>query len=162
MSQDRPQETPTLKNSAELVRKLGNREDPLLERKPLAFGWKLVIAILAVLGAVAGGGIGWAVGSLGCENPPCSVLPGLVGGILGASLAALGMAVLGVLVVRSFEEWASHKTKSALDLDSPPSASHQDPRSPASHQDPRSSASHQDPRSPASEQDSPPSASDGE
>lgn len=123
MNQDRPQETPPLDDSAELVRKLADREDPLLERKPLAFGWKLIIAILAALGAVAGGGIGWAVGSLGCENPPCSILPGLVGGILGASLAALGMTVLGVLIVRSFEEWASHKTKSPLDEDSRPPAS---------------------------------------
>lgn len=88
-----------------LERELSEREDPLLMAHPLGIWWRLLVAALTATGGAAGGSIGWAVATLGCE-PPCGLASRLVGAALGASLSGLGMAVLGVLIARSFTEWA--------------------------------------------------------
>lgn len=88
---------------------LAAQEDPLLRPRPLGLWWRLLVAALTAAGGTAGGWIGWAVASLGCE-PPCGVAPRIVGATLGAGLSGLGMAVLGVLIARSFMEWAERNS----------------------------------------------------
>lgn len=63
-----------------------------------------VLAFVAILIAGACGGlIGYAVADLQCTGE-CTVPTGL-GGLAGAVLAALGVAVVAVLVLRAMGEW---------------------------------------------------------
>jgi hypothetical protein len=56
-----------------------------------------------VVGGVCGGLIGYALVDLQCDGD-CDLAKGL-GGLVGAVLAALGVAVVAVLVLRAMGEW---------------------------------------------------------
>jgi hypothetical protein len=57
-----------------------------------------------VLAGICGGLIGWKFTALQVDDD--SVLPG-IGGVVGAVLAAGGVAVVAVLVLRAMGEWHS-------------------------------------------------------
>jgi hypothetical protein len=68
-----------------------------------------VLAFVAVLiGGACGGLIGWSLAGLQCSGN-CDLAGGL-GGLIGAVVAALGTAVLAVLVLRAMTEWRSLPT----------------------------------------------------
>ncbi len=56
-----------------------------------------------LLGGLAGGLIGYTLVKLQCDGE-CGVERGL-GALIGAVLAALGMAIVSVLVLRALGEW---------------------------------------------------------
>jgi hypothetical protein len=63
-----------------------------------------VAAFLAILlGGLAGGLIGYTLVKLQCDGP-CATQRGL-GALFGAIVAALGMSVVAVLVLRAIGEW---------------------------------------------------------
>lgn len=63
-----------------------------------------VAAFLAILlGGLAGGLIGYTLVKLQCDGT-CATQRGL-GALLGAIIAALGMSVVAVLVLRAVGEW---------------------------------------------------------
>jgi hypothetical protein len=59
--------------------------------------------VTILLGGVAGGLIGYALVNVQCSGS-CAVPLGL-GGFVGAVVAALGTAVVAVLVLRAMGEW---------------------------------------------------------
>ena len=62
-----------------------------------------------MLGGLAGGLIGFSLISLQCEGT-CAVPRGL-GAFIGAVVAALGMSVVAVLVMRAIGEWKDIEQK---------------------------------------------------
>lgn len=78
------------------------RDEPQLSALPSARARAL--AFLAILGAGACGGlIGWSVTTLQCRGS-CSTA-GALGGLVGALVAAGGVAVVAVLALRAMGEW---------------------------------------------------------
>lgn len=77
--------------------------DPLLQPRRLSVGWRAFVVISVAISAAAGGSIGVAVARIGCER--CGISSAIGGGLLGGAFAAIGMAILAVLIARSFEEW---------------------------------------------------------
>lgn len=71
---------------------------PSVGARVLAFGAVLV-------GGACGALIGWSLVGLQCSGD-CALAEGL-GGLVGAVVAALGTAVLAVLVLRAMTEWRS-------------------------------------------------------
>jgi len=67
---------------------------------PLARGVAVAVIVLA---GVCGGLIGYAVTDLQCDGD-CGLLVG-IGALLGAVLAAGGVAVVAVLALRAMAEW---------------------------------------------------------
>lgn len=57
-----------------------------------------------VLGGVIGGLLGWSVTLIGCRPDTCYVSAGVVA-LIAAGVAAAGVGLVMVLVVRSLEEW---------------------------------------------------------
>lgn len=57
-----------------------------------------------VVAGVCGGLIGYAVTDLQCEGD-CSTATTGLGGLVGAVIAAAGVAVVAVLVLRAMGEW---------------------------------------------------------
>jgi hypothetical protein len=71
-----------------------------------------VLAFAAiVVGGVCGGLIGFALVDLSCDGE-CGLAEGL-GGLVGAVLAALGVAVVAVLVLRAMGEWRTIRRRDA-------------------------------------------------
>lgn len=66
---------------------------------------------LIVLSGVAGGFIGYSFVDLQCEGD-CTVQTG-IGGLLGAALAAGGVAVVVVLTLRAMSEWKTIQERDA-------------------------------------------------
>lgn len=66
-------------------------------------GARILAFAAIVLAGACGGLIGYAVTDLQCEGD-CTVPAGL-GGIIGAALAAAGVAVVAVLALRAMGEW---------------------------------------------------------
>jgi CDP-diglyceride synthetase len=63
-----------------------------------------VLAFLAILvGGICGGLIGYAITDLQCSGD-CSTGKG-VGGLIGAAIGAVGVAVVAVLALRAMGEW---------------------------------------------------------
>jgi hypothetical protein len=66
--------------------------------------------ILAYLGVLVAGGlgtlIGWGLVDTGCEGSCAGPLA--IGAVVGGALAALGAAVVAVLVLRAMSEWRAH------------------------------------------------------
>lgn len=58
----------------------------------------------SALAAVIGGLLGWSVTVVGCRPDSCFVSAGLVA-LIGAAVAAAGVGLVMVLVVRSLDEW---------------------------------------------------------
>lgn len=85
-------------------------EDPLLRPRHLSNGWRIFVAVLVAVSAAAGGALGVAVAKIGCVQ--CGIFATVAGGLLGGIFAGIGMAVLGVLIARSFEEWSRTGRKS--------------------------------------------------
>ena len=70
----------------------------------LPSGFARFLAFLAILVAGASGGlIGFGIADIQCGGD-CSVLAG-VAGVLGAVLAASGVAIIAVLTLRAMGEW---------------------------------------------------------
>jgi hypothetical protein len=86
-----------------LEERLSEIEDPLLAPSRLSAGWRLFVALAVIISAGAGASIGVAVARIGCEG--CTIVSSIAGGTLGAAFAGVGMAILAVLIARSFEEW---------------------------------------------------------
>ena len=62
------------------------------------------LALLAIIvGGVCGGLIGFAFTDLQCDDG-CSTLAG-VGGLIGAVVGAVGVAIVAVLTLRAMDEW---------------------------------------------------------
>lgn len=71
-----------------------------------------VVAFVAILAAGgAGGFIGWAITDLQCSGE-CGVAQGL-GGLFGAVLGAVGVAVVVVLALRAMAEWRTIQDRDA-------------------------------------------------
>jgi hypothetical protein len=71
-----------------------------------------VLAFVAILVAGACGGvIGYAIVDLQCDGD-CDVAVGF-GGLIGAVIGALGVAVVAVLVLRAMGEWRTIQSDSA-------------------------------------------------
>ena len=65
-----------------------------------------VLAFLAILVAGAAGGlIGWAFVNLQCKGS-CDA-PRAIGAVVGALIAAFGVAVVAILGLRAMSEWRS-------------------------------------------------------
>jgi hypothetical protein len=67
--------------------------------------------VLILLSGAAGGFIGYSFVDLQCEGD-CSVQTGL-GGLIGAILAAGGVAVVVVLALRAMSEWSTMQQREA-------------------------------------------------
>ena len=67
----------------------------------------LVVAV--VFATAAGATIGATVALIYCESG-CAP-PAVASGVLGAALAAVGTAIIGVLVARAFAEWDEIKRR---------------------------------------------------
>jgi hypothetical protein len=64
-----------------------------------------IVAFAAILAAgLTGGFIGYGVTDLQCHDGCSSALPGL-GALIGAVIAAAGVAVVAVLALRAMAEW---------------------------------------------------------
>ncbi|MER3520953.1 MAG: hypothetical protein C4317_01440 [Acidimicrobiia bacterium] len=86
-----------------LAQRIPDAKDPLLRRRKLSWRWRLFVVFTVALAGVAGGAIGAAVARLGCEE--CSAPSVALGAALGMAFAGIGMAILAMLVARSFVEW---------------------------------------------------------
>jgi len=62
------------------------------------------IVIAAGLGAIIGGLLGWSVTLVGCRPDSCYISAGLVA-LVAAAVAAAGVGLVMILVVRSLDEW---------------------------------------------------------
>jgi hypothetical protein len=80
---------------------------PSVQARILAFGAILVAGI-------CGGLIGYSAVKVGCTGT-CATPEG-VGGVFGAVLAAGGVAVIAVLVLRAMGEWRTIKEKRQMDI----------------------------------------------
>ena len=80
---------------------MAGAEDPLSALPPPKARIAAFVAIL--LGGFAGGLIGYTLVKLQCHGT-CSTQRGL-GTLFGAIIAALGMSVVAVLVLRALGEW---------------------------------------------------------
>lgn len=64
-----------------------------------------IVAFVAILAAGAAGGfIGYSVTDLQCGDGCSTAVPG-VGGLVGATIAAVGVAVVAMLALRAMAEW---------------------------------------------------------
>lgn len=69
------------------------------------------LAFLAILVAgAAGGSIGWAVTDITCQPEGCAAVAGGVG-LLSAAVAAGGVGVIVVLVLRAMGEWSADQRR---------------------------------------------------
>ena len=69
------------------------------------------LAFLAILVAgAAGGSIGWAVTDITCQPEGCAAVSGGVG-LLSAALAAGGVGIIVVLVLRAMGEWSADERR---------------------------------------------------
>lgn len=73
---------------------------------PSPLARSLVVLSVLVAGA-CGGLIGWAVADLQCAGD-CTVQSGL-GGLVGATVAAAGTAVICVLAIQAMAEWRAQE-----------------------------------------------------
>jgi hypothetical protein len=74
-----------------------------------------LLAFAAILVAgICGGLIGYSIVSLDCHSHSCTTQEGL-GAIVGGVIAAAGVAVVAVLVLRAMGEWKTIKEDRALD-----------------------------------------------
>lgn len=80
---------------------VAERDDPLSALPPPKARAAAFVAIL--LGGLAGGLIGYTLVKLQCDGA-CSTQRGL-GALFGAIVAASGMSVVAVLVLRAVGEW---------------------------------------------------------
>ncbi len=64
---------------------------------------RLAAFVAILLGGLAGGLIGYTLVKLQCHGP-CAAQRG-IGALVGAIIAALGMSVVAVLVLRALGEW---------------------------------------------------------
>jgi hypothetical protein len=80
---------------------------PSVQARILAFGAILVAGI-------SGGLIGYSAVKVGCTGK-CATPEG-VGGVFGAVVAAAGVAVIAVLVLRAMGEWRTIKEKRQMDI----------------------------------------------
>ncbi len=80
---------------------VADAEDPLSALPPPRARIAAFVAIL--LGGLAGGLIGYTLVKLQCHGV-CSTQRGL-GALFGAIIAALGMSIVAVLVLRALGEW---------------------------------------------------------
>ncbi len=72
------------------------------------------LAFLAVLiGGLCGGLIGYAFTDLQCDGD-CTVQAGL-GGLAGAVVGAVGVAIVAVLTLRAMDEWETIRRRDAVD-----------------------------------------------
>jgi hypothetical protein len=76
-----------------------------LESALPSVGARVLAFVAVLLGGACGGLIGWSLAGLQCTGN-CALARGL-GGLIGAVVAALGTAVLAVLVLRAMTEWRS-------------------------------------------------------
>ena len=68
-------------------------------------------AFLAILiGGAAGGAIGWAVTDISCQPGGCAAASGTVG-LVSAVIAAAGVGVIAVLVLRAMGEWSADQRR---------------------------------------------------
>lgn len=65
---------------------------------------RLWITLPTSLAAAVGGTLGWTITQVACRPDTC-VAWSLIVGLIGAAVAAMGVALVMVLVVRSLEEW---------------------------------------------------------
>lgn len=68
-------------------------------------GARILAFVAIVVAGVCGGLIGWKVTVLSTSGPDDGLLPGL-GGLFGALIAAGGVAIAAVLVLRAMTEWS--------------------------------------------------------
>jgi hypothetical protein len=68
----------------------------------------LAFASIVVAG-ICGGLIGYAFTDLQCEDG-CTAAAG-IGGVVGAIIGAVGVAIVAVLVLRAMDEWETVKTR---------------------------------------------------
>jgi hypothetical protein len=68
----------------------------------------LLAFLSVVVAGVFGGIIGYGLADVSCEGPDCGGSQAL-GAIVGAVLAAGGVAVIAVLVLRAMSEWRHRK-----------------------------------------------------
>jgi len=68
----------------------------------------LAFASIVIAGA-CGGLIGYAFTDLQCENG-CTTAAGF-GGLIGALVGAVGVAIVAVLVLRAMDEWETVRTR---------------------------------------------------
>jgi predicted lipid-binding transport protein (Tim44 family) len=80
---------------------------PSVQARVLAFG-------AIVTAGVCGGLIGFSAVKVGCQGN-CSTPEG-IGGLTGALIAATGVSVIAVLVLRAMGEWRSIKEKRPLEM----------------------------------------------
>jgi hypothetical protein len=74
-----------------------------------------VLAFAAILVAgVCGALIGYSIVSLDCHGGGCTTNEG-IGAIVGGVIAAVGVAVVAVLVLRAMGEWKTIKEERALE-----------------------------------------------
>ena len=66
-----------------------------------------------VVAGACGGLIGWAVVDLQCTGD-CALLTGL-GGLVGALIAAVGVAIVAVLTLRAMNEWQLNQGRAGND-----------------------------------------------
>jgi hypothetical protein len=81
-------------------------------------GSRVLAFALILLAGAAGGFIGYSFVDLQCEGD-CSVQTGL-GAIIGAVLAAAGVAVVTVLTLRAMGEWRTIQARDAARSDRRP------------------------------------------
>jgi hypothetical protein len=62
-----------------------------------------------VIAGICGGLIGYAFTDLQCEDG-CTAAAGL-GGVIGAVIGAVGVAIVAVLVLRAMDEWETVKSR---------------------------------------------------
>jgi hypothetical protein len=74
-------------------------------------GSRLLAFVLILLAGAAGGFIGYSFVDLQCEGD-CTVQTGL-GAVIGAVLAATGVAVVTVLTLRAMGEWRTVQARDA-------------------------------------------------
>ena len=71
------------------------------------------VGLPIVLGALAGGVVGWFVTTASCAPGSCPVAAGVIA-TLAALVAGAGVGVVVVLAMRSFAEWHEHDEREVL------------------------------------------------
>jgi hypothetical protein len=80
-----------------------DRRPPRLESAVPPVGARVLAFVAILVAGLCGGLIGFAITDVQCTGD-CEVATG-VGGLVGAVLGALGVAVIAVLVLRAMGEW---------------------------------------------------------
>jgi len=85
--------------------------DPGVESSLPSVGARVLAFVAILLGGLCGGMIGYSVTDLQCVGD-CSTNTAL-GGVVGAVLGALGVAVIAVLALRAMGEWKTIQAQEA-------------------------------------------------